>query len=276
VNRTRWLLLACAVPLVIVLGLLVGAGLGAGGEGGGGSQPPLATTALPAPRFVPDSAERIDVGTGPQGAAIFRPRDAGGSGAVVVFLHGWAAIDPAFYGPWIDHLVRRGDSVIYPIYQEAPFLDTATPVPNILIALRRAFEQVPVAPDRLVVAGHSAGGALSADYAAAARAAGLPQPAAVFSVYPGRSIGHASVRLKPVDAADIAPGTRMLVLAGAHDKLVGARWARQLARTATRADATLRIVRDRAVDDHAGPSRSSPEARREFWEPLDRLVDATG
>jgi dienelactone hydrolase len=274
VNRTRWLLLACAVPLAIVLGVLVVAGLGGGG-GGGGSRPPAATTAAPAARFVPDSAERIDVGTGAQGAAIFRPRGAGRPGAVVVFLHGWAAVDPAFYGPWIDHLVRRGDTIIYPIYQRAPFLDTASPLPNILIALRRAFEQLSVTPDRLVVAGHSAGAALSVDYAAAARGAGLPEPAAVFSVYPGRSIGD-SVQLEPVDASDIAPRTRVLVLAGADDELVGTRWARRIARTATRAETTLRIVRDPAVDDHAGPARSSPEARREFWKPLDRLVDATG
>ena len=27
---------------------------------------------------------------------------------MVVFLHGWFAVNPAFYGAWIDHLVRIG------------------------------------------------------------------------------------------------------------------------------------------------------------------------
>jgi dienelactone hydrolase len=273
VNRTRWLLLACALPLLLVVVVLGVAGLG----GGGSAERPATTATTPQPaRFEPQSATRVDVGSGTRAAAIFRPREGDGSGAVVVFLHGWAAVDPAFYGAWIDHLVRRGDTVVYPTYQQAPFLDTATPLPNTLTALRLAFEDVPVAAGRLVVVGHSAGGALAADYAASAAAAGLPAPAAIFSVYPGRSIGDVPVKLEPADAADIAPGTRMLVLGGAHDRIVGTRWARQIARTATRADVTLRIVRDRAVDDHGGPGRSSPEARQAFWKPLDRLVAATG
>ena len=268
-NRTRWLLLACALPLVLVIAVLLSAGLG----GGGGDAPPPTATQ---PAYVPDSAERVNVGGGVTGAAIFRPRERA-TGAVVVFLHGWAAVDPEFYGPWIDHLVRRGTTVIYPAYQEAPFLDAVTPLPNTLVALRLAFEEVALAGQRLVVAGHSAGGALAADYAASAKAAGLPVPAAVFSVYPGRAIGEGTpVQLRPVDAGKIAAGTRMLVLAGARDRLVGTRWAREIARTATRADVTLRIVRDARVDDHGAPARAEPASRRQFWAPLDRLVDATG
>ncbi len=270
-NRTRWLLLACALPLVIVLGVLLAAGRGGGGGGGGdASRPPTATV----PAFVPQSAERVDVGAGVTGSAIFRPRD-GANGSVVVFLHGWAAVDPESYGAWIDHLVRRGTTVIYPAYQQAPFLDTVTPLPNLLVALRWAFEELPVTAQRLVVAGHSAGGALAADYAASAQAAGLPAPAAIFSVYPGRAIGDVPVQLQAVDADKIAGGTRMIVLAGARDRLVGTRWARQIARTATRADVTLEIVRDRRIDDHGAPARSDPQARRAFWAPLDRLLDAT-
>lgn len=275
-NRTRWLLLASAVPLLLVLAVLLSAGLDGGGESSG----PAATTAAartPAGAFVPDSAERVDVGSGIRSAAIFRPRDDGGeaAGAVVVFVHGWGAIDPAFYGAWIEHLVSRGVTVIYPIYQKEPFLDATTPLANTLAALRRAFEELPAAPERLVITGHSAGGALSVDYAASARAAGLPEPAAVFSVYPGRAIGDVSLQLKAVDPDSIAPGTPLLVLAGADDQLVGTRWARRIARSAKRADVTLQIVRDPAVDDHGAPARGTREARRTFWDPLDRLIDET-
>jgi dienelactone hydrolase len=157
----------------------------------------------------------------------------------------------------------------------APFVDTVTPLANTLVALRLALAEVRVAPGRLVVAGHSAGGALAADYAASARAAGLPAPAAVFSVYPGRSLRGIALRIPTVSARNIPAGTRVLALAGARDRVVGTRVARTIARTATRARATLRIVRDPAVDDHGGPQRSDPAARRAFWAPLDRLVAAT-
>ena len=116
-----------------------------------------------APRAAPSfiaGADRIDVGAGPRGAAIFRPRRPRGR-ARRRLLHGWIAVDPELYGPWIAHLVHRGATVVYPAYQEAPFLDTVSPLPNALVALRLAFEQVPVAAGRLIVAGHSAGGALA-------------------------------------------------------------------------------------------------------------------
>ena len=198
-----------------------------------------------------------------------------GPGPVVVFLHGWRAVEPAWYGLWIAHLVSQGDTVIYPAYQRPPFTDVSRPLSNAFAGLRAAFAVVDVAPGRLVVAGHSAGGTLAADYAALARSAGLPQPVAVFSVYPGRPLDAAGVGLAIVDARRIPAGTRVLALAGAGDRLVGSRVARQIVRTATRARATLRIVRDPAADDHAAPHRGGRAERRAFWEPLDALVAST-
>jgi acetyl esterase/lipase len=274
VNRTRALLLATAVPLLIVLGVLVSALL----DGGDDESPaPRATTALPSgpTRSIVPGAEQVEVGKGARGATIFRPARAKAGAPVVVFLHGWLAVDPAFYRPWIAHLVRRGATVIYPTYQEAPYLDTVAPLPNTLVALRLAFERVPVPPGRLVVAGHSAGGALAADYAASARAAGLPLPAVVFSAFPGRSLRGIPLRIPAVSARNIAVGTRVLALAGANDRVVGTRTARTIARTATRARAAFRLVRDPRADDHGAPQRSGPASRRAFWAPLDRLIAAT-
>jgi acetyl esterase/lipase len=281
VNRTRALLLITAVPLLIVLGVLVSAALG--GDDSGQPPAPAATGGartsvvrpVARPRALVAGGARIEVGSGARGATIFRPREPRRDAPVVVFLHGWLAVDPELYRPWIAHLVRGGATVIYPAYQEAPFLDTVSPLPNTLVAMRLALERVHVAPGRLVVAGHSAGGALAADYAASARSAGLPVPAAVFSVYPGRSLRGIAPRIPAVSARDIAAGTRVLALAGADDRVVGSRAARAIVRTATRARATLRIVRDARVDDHGAPQRSDPAARRTFWAPLDRLIAAT-
>ena len=268
-NRTRALLLVTAVPLLVVLGVLLSAALGGGGER------PAATATTPRmPSLVP-GAEQLQVGSGQRSATIFRPPDVAPDAPVVVFLHGWGGVDPASYQPWIAHLVRGGSTVVYPAYQEPPFLDTVTPLPNTLVALRLAFERVHVTAGRLVVAGHSAGGALAADYAASARAAGLPLPAAVFSAYPGRSLRGIPLRIPAVDARNIAAGTRLLVLAGARDRVVGTGTARTIARTGTRARVTLRIVRDPRVDDHRAPQRFDAASRRTFWAPLDRLIAAT-
>ena len=271
-NRTRALLLITAVPLLIVLGVLLSAAVG-----GDDPRPERSTTSTPAATaraLVPGAVQLRVGGGGPRGATIFRPANPRADAPVVVFLHGWLAVDPTFYAPWIAHLVGRGATVIYPSYQEAPFLDTVSPLPNTLIALRLAFERVQVVPGRLAVVGHSAGGALAADYAASARAAGLPAPAVVFSAYPGRSLRGISLRIPAVSARNIAAGTRMLVLAGANDRVVGTRTARTIARTATRARVTLRIVRDPRADDHRAPQRSDAAARSTFWAPLDRLIAA--
>jgi acetyl esterase/lipase len=226
--------------------------------------------------YVPDGAERVDVGSGAQGAAIFRtPGAASRPGPVVIFLHGWVALDPERYGPWIGHLVRGGATVIYPAYQTKPAYDTITPLANVLVGVRTALEQVHVAPGRLVVAGHSAGGALAADYAAVAPANGLPAPAAVFSVYPGRKLRHLAIPIPAVNLATIAPGTRVLVFAGERDTAVGSATAKRIVSGATQADASLQIISDDAVDQHSAPRQFDGAAQQTFWNPLDALVAAT-
>jgi acetyl esterase/lipase len=226
--------------------------------------------------YVPDGAERVDVGGGAQGAAIFRaPGAASRPGPVVIFLHGWVAVDPERYGPWIGHLVRGGATVIYPAYQTKPAYDTIAPLANVLAGVRAALGQVDVAPGRLVAAGHSAGGALAADYAAVAVANGLPAPAAVFSVYPGRKLRHLTIPIPAVNLTTIAPGTRVLVFAGERDTAVGSATAKRIVSGATQADASLQIIRDDAVDEHSAPRRSDGVAQQTFWKPLDALVAAT-
>ena len=59
-----------------------------------------------------------EVKSGAQGWWLFvpsSPRPA--SAPVVVFCHGWGALDPKGYRAWIDHIVRRGNIVIWPNYQ---------------------------------------------------------------------------------------------------------------------------------------------------------------
>src|SRR5215467_1456836 len=56
-------------------------------------------------------------GFGSQFYWMFEPEGIRGSAPVIVFLHGWNATVPFGYRVWIDHIVSRGNIVIYPKFQ---------------------------------------------------------------------------------------------------------------------------------------------------------------
>ena len=143
---------------------------------------------------------------------------------------------------------------------------------NVLAALRIALARPGLDTGSLVVAGHSAGGARAADYAALARTARLPVPRAIFALYPGRRLPRVPDGLPEIPPRRIASGTRILALASQTDGIVGTGTARELVDGATRADARLVLVEDPAVGDHQAPLRTGAAARRAFWAPLDRLI----
>jgi acetyl esterase/lipase len=223
-----------------------------------------------------EAVERLHVGTGATAATIFRPAGSRARLPVVIFLHGWGAVDPAPYRPWLGHLARRGNVVIYPAYQTSALSPPSLVLGDALRGVEAALDRVDVDRHSLVVAGHSAGGALAADYAAISGAAGLPRPRAVFSVYPGRRLEGIEFGLPAVGDRAIPSRTRIVALAGARDRVVGDRVARALVRDSVRVpDARKRFIRvtDPAVSDHLGPLRDTAPARREFWARLDALME---
>jgi acetyl esterase/lipase len=228
------------------------------GCGGEGDAPPLVSET---------------VGRGAQSATVIRP--AGDRALpVVVFLHGWGATRPRSYQPWLEHLARKGNAVIYPRYQDSFLEPPAQALGNVLAGVRLALGRVRERPRTLVVAGHSAGGALASDYAAIARVAKLPEPVAVFSAYPGRRLRGVPVGIPEIDPRRIAPATRIVALAGARDTVVGDRAARRLVDRAGAREKHLVVVHDPAASDHLAPQRADAAARREFWARLDALISA--
>jgi acetyl esterase/lipase len=135
--------------------------------------------------------------------------------------------------------------------------------------VRLALARVDEEPGSLVVAGHSAGGALAADYAAIARTAKLPPAVAVFSAYPGRTLRGVRVGIPEIDPARIPGDTDVVALAGSDDRVVGSRVARRIARET---GGRLVVVTDPAASDHLGPQRATPASRRQFWARLDALI----
>lgn len=267
----------------LLLAALLLAGCGGGGDERERAQPTAAPTAVPTAAPVareagPDPAGIVTerVGRGAQTAFVIRP-DSGGPHPLVLFLHGWGATLPPNYRPWLDHLARRGNAVIYPRYQESFLTPPDQVLGNLIAGVRLALRRTGgrVRPETLVAVGHSAGGALSADYAAIARAARLPAPRAILALYPGRTLRGVAAGIPEVAPERIAAGTRVVALAGANDATVGTAPARRIVASATSvpgARRTYELISDPAVSDHLGPQRATAASRRTFWRRLDDLI----
>jgi poly(3-hydroxybutyrate) depolymerase len=194
------------------------------------ASPVLAGDPPPA-KYPHKSVRRIEVGEGPRSYWLFEPADPTPETApVVVFNHGWFAVNPGVYGAWIEHLVRKGRIVIAPRYQRDWSTPPANFLPNGLAAVRDALDVLAtspahVRPDRTKFAliGHSAGGNLSVQMAAVAAEADLPVPRAVIAVFPGEVFSSRKPELCNVPAS-----TLLVVLAGEKDLVVGDQRAREI------------------------------------------------
>ncbi len=185
------------------------------------------------------SFKRFEIGEGPRSYWIFEPADPKpeGRAPVVVFLHGWFAVNPGFYGAWIDHLVRDGKIVIFPRYQNDVDMVSQDFLPNALAAIRDALgvlangaNHVRPDPGKFALIGHSAGGNLAAQIAAVAADphSELPVPQALVIAMPGEI---APSRLPALSA--ISASTLMIVMVGEEDVVVGDLRARQIFTQAT-------------------------------------------
>jgi len=147
---------------------------------------------------------------------------------LIVFNHGWMGMRPVVYLGWLHHLARRGNIVVFPRYQLGPTTRPWTFARNAIAAVKAALEELQrpghVRPqlDRFAIAGHSAGGAITADMAALAAEKGLPTPKAIMVVQPGRGLRRAHTPLFPAaDYKKIPKDTLMLVVVGSDDRIVG-------------------------------------------------------
>jgi pimeloyl-ACP methyl ester carboxylesterase len=145
---------------------------------------------------------------------------------VIVFLHGWGGMNPLYYGAWVDHLVKRGNIVIYPRYQANLLTAITDFTPNTISAVKDAVTRLQtqkghVTPDfnKFATVGHSLGGVLAANVAALAAEWKLPRVRAVMAVEPGITEEPISVTL--ADLKKISSQTLLLALAGDQDSLVG-------------------------------------------------------
>jgi acetyl esterase/lipase len=233
----RWPLFARMIGLYLAATLVGGGGLRADDGRGGASDgsPERRTEKEHAPHL---AVRRYEIGVGPRSYWLFEPDQPKPERApVVVFLHGWFAVNPGFYGAWIDHLVRHGRIVIFPRYQNDVGTLPQDFLPNALAAIRDGLGALTIGvahvrPDtsRFALVGHSAGGNLAAQIAAIASDphADIPFPRALVVVMPGELI---PVRQPSLDR--IPASTLLLVVVGEEDLVVGDLRGRQIFTEAT-------------------------------------------
>ena len=178
---------------------------------------------------------------------------------VIVLLHGWGGMNPMYYGAWIDHLVKRGNIVIYPRYQASLLTPIQEFTPNTLAAIKDALSRLQTEPEHIkpdlnkfATVGHSVGGILAANVAALASESGLPRVAAVMSVEPG--ITEAPINIPLADLKKIPAETLLLAVAGDQDTLVHDVDAKRVYKESTRVPANNKDYVTLVSDSHGTPA----------------------
>jgi acetyl esterase/lipase len=237
----RLRLFAGSVCAVLASALGVAGGVPAGDDRATRKDGAEAAQEKAEPEKTPHQAvKRYEIGVGPRSYWLFEPdRPRPERAPVVVFLHGWFAVNPGFYGAWIEHLVRHGSIVIFPRYQNDIGTLPQDFLPNALAAVKDGLGALAlgvehVRPDirRFVLIGHSAGGNLAVHIAALASDpnSDVPLPRALVVVMPGEVV---PVRQRGFSLDRISASTLLLIVVGEEDLVVGDLRARQIFTEAT-------------------------------------------
>jgi acetyl esterase/lipase len=153
-------------------------------------------------------------GRGADQVWVIRPVDAP-IRSVVVFVHGHGGPledTPRYHRPWLRHLASGGNAVIYPRYELYP--GGHGTVAHIRRAVATAMARLDADDVPIVGIGYSRGGRLVMDWAAVA-ARGPYEPNALLSVFP------ASGEDPEEDLSTIPQATRIVLLVGDSDEVVG-------------------------------------------------------
>lgn len=219
---------------------------------------------------------------------------------VICFIHGYNAIDPEkSYIGWIEHLVKRGNIVVFPVFQATPVEPPANYAPNCAKSMQLAFAwleadkgRVQPDKDKFAIVGHSAGGMTTGNLAAQWKELGLPKPLAAMPVQPGRAFGYDQQRdnglIEFADMSKIPAETLLLCVFGDSDQTVGSYCAAKIFADATSVPAENKNLVEMRSDVRGKPkmvcTHQTPGALRNagidlfdwfgYWKLFDGLTDA--
>lgn len=146
------------------------------------------------------------------------------SADVVIFNHGWGVYNPGPYGQWIEHLVKKGNIVIFPKYEQndsfTPTIYTsnaATGIANALLELQTNSTRVKPRMNHIAMIGHSFGGVITANLAIEYTSYSIPKADCFMlcEAGPGSSLGHLSTY------SNMETSFNSLIIVGNNDIIVG-------------------------------------------------------
>ena len=183
---------------------------------------------------------------------------------VVVFLHGYGAWNPAGYGAWIDHLVKRGNIVVFPRYQVSELSNALNYTSDAATGIGRALDTLAMHPEwtqmragQFLIVGHSFGGVITANLAHEHTAYGLPTPSAIMACAPG--YGLAPGAALPTYAG-MDPQIAILSIFEAEDTNVDSLFALRLYNEATDVPVSRRNLVVHHPDEHGTPAITAVHA----------------
>lgn len=204
------------------------------------------------------------VGRGPRAAVVLTPSGRPAPRWIAIYLHHWTPLPPSAESDSIQRLIKAGNTVIYPAYQE---LDTSVSdyLPNAVAGTKAALASLDFEPRGLVTVGQSTGGALAFDMAATAAKNNLPKPVAAIAVAPGRN--PQGVMPRP-DYGGIAPSSWLMAVQIPNSKIPGSskEARRMLMKARNVPDARKELFRAAGIEGQNG--KSSDQINREFWRPI--------
>ncbi|MEM1214356.1 MAG: alpha/beta fold hydrolase [Bacteroidota bacterium] len=152
---------------------------------------------------------------------------------LVVFVHGYAAANPACYGQWIEAITQRGYVVLFPKYQ------TGTWLPRTRVFQERVHENIRAAQpliaqqfgwtvESIHFVAHSLGGIISANLAQLYSQAQSPHLKSMTLIQPG----YKYLKLGRQDSyADLTADVPVILLTSDNDRTSGQRFAKHLYQT---------------------------------------------
>lgn len=192
---------------------------------------------------------------------------------LVVFAHGFGALNPMVYGGWIEHLVGQGNAVLFVRYQLSMF-STSTDdfVPNTVSAIQGAYTLAAqyglhLSSDHIDLIGHSYGGVIIGNIAATYKNFDIPQPRFAFLCEPGSGPLSGGV-LESYE--DIDKELMLVIIVGDEDHTVGQKLGLRVYDTATETD--NRILFWQYADENAD---ADEEIEASHYEPysIDQRFD---